>query len=106
MPVAQSEDLYFQTSKLGELVKGFVKKGDLDYLKGELMNELEKRMEGTSKILDLFKLKESMQQSMGDMKESLGNMKESIDEYMQRLVMLIQNEGLIMMFPLLLLFSL
>ena len=71
-------------SKLEELVKGFLKKGDLDDLKGELMNELEKRMEGTMKILDLFKLKESMEQSMG-------NMKESIDENMQRLVMPIQN---------------
>jgi hypothetical protein len=48
------------------------------------MNELEKRMEGTMKILDLFKLKGSM----GNVKES---MKESIDENMQRLVMLIQN---------------
>ena len=66
------------------MVKGFLKKGDLDDLKGKLMNELEKRMEGTMKILDLFKLKESMEQTMG-------NMKESIDENMQRLVMLIQN---------------
>ena len=48
------------------------------------MNELEKRMEGKVKTLDLFKLKESMEQSMG-------NMEESIDENMQRLVILIQN---------------
>jgi hypothetical protein len=41
-------------------------------------------MKGIVKTLDLFKLKESMEQSMG-------NMKESIDENMQRLVMLIQN---------------
>ena len=68
MPVAKSEDLSFRTSKLEELVKGFVKKGDLDDLKGELMNELtrelEKRMEGTVKTLDIFKLKESMDKSM------------------------------------------
>ena len=48
------------------------------------MNELEKRMEGKVKTLDLFKLKESMEQSMG-------NMKESIAENMQRIIMLIQN---------------
>ena len=84
MPVKESEDLSFRMSKLEELVKGFLKKGDLDDLKGELMNELEKRMEGTVKILDLFKLK-------GNMKESMGNMKESIDENMQIIVMLIQN---------------
>ena len=81
MPVVESEDLLFRTSKLEELVKGFLKKGDLDDLKGELMDELEKRMEGIVKTLGSFKLKESM-----------GNMKESIDENMQRLVMLIQNE--------------
>jgi hypothetical protein len=44
------------------LVKGFVKKGDLDDLKEELINELteelDKRMEGTVKTLDLFNLKE------------------------------------------------
>ena len=34
MQVAESEDLSFQTSKLEELVKGFVKKGNLDDLKG------------------------------------------------------------------------
>ena len=81
MPVAESVDLSFQTSKLEELVKGFVKKGDLDYLKRELMNELieglDKRMEGTMKTLDIFKLKESMDKSM--------------DENMQKLIMLIQN---------------
>ena len=88
MPVAESEDLYFWMSKLEELVEGFLKEGDLDDLKGELMNELEKRMEGIVKTLYLFKLKESMEQSMGNMKES---MKESIDENMQRIVMLIQN---------------
>ena len=38
MPVAESEDLSFRMSKLEELVKGFVKKGDLHHLKGELMN--------------------------------------------------------------------
>ena len=48
------------------------------------MNELEKRMEGRVKTLYLFKLKESMEQCMG-------NMKESIDENMKRLIMLIQN---------------
>jgi hypothetical protein len=37
MPVAESKDLSFQMSKLEEL-----KKGDLDDLKGELMNELKK----------------------------------------------------------------
>ena len=58
-------------SKLEELVKGFLKKGDLDDLKEELMNELEKRMEGKMKTLDVFKLKESMEQSMGNMKESI-----------------------------------
>ena len=41
-------------------------------------------MEGIVKTLHLFKLKEIMEQSMG-------NMKESIDENMQRLIMLIQN---------------
>ena len=55
------------------------------------MHELEKRMEGTMKTLDLFKLKESMEQSMGNVKESMRNMKESIDENMQKIVMLIQN---------------
>ena len=84
MPIEESEDLSFWMSKLEELVKGFLKKGDLDYLKGELMNELEKRMEGIVKTLDLFKLKESMEQSMG-------NMKESIDENMQRIIILIHN---------------
>ena len=39
MPVAESEDLSFWISKLEELVKGFSKKGVLDDLKGELMNE-------------------------------------------------------------------
>lgn len=85
MSIAESEDLSFRMSKLEEFVKGFLKKGDLDDLKGELMNELEKRMEGIVKTLDLFKLKKIMGQSMG-------NMKESMDENMQRLVMLIQNE--------------
>lgn len=65
MLVVEREDLYFRTSNLKELVKGFVKKGDLDYLKGELMNELtgelDKRMEGIVKTLGLFNLKESME---------------------------------------------
>ena len=55
MPVAESEDLSFRMSKLEELVKGFVKKGDLDDLKGELMHELieelDKIMEGIVKTL-------------------------------------------------------
>ena len=34
IPIAESEDLSFRTSKLEELVKGFLKKGDLDDLKG------------------------------------------------------------------------
>ena len=46
MPVAESEDLSFRTSKLEELVKGFLKKGDLDDLKGELMKELKKEWKG------------------------------------------------------------
>ena len=50
MTVVESEDLSFQTSKLQELVKGFVKKGDLDDLKGELMNELEKGMGNMKKV--------------------------------------------------------
>ena len=95
MLVAESEDLSFRTSKLEELVKRFLKKGDLDDLKGELMNELEKRMEGIVKKLDLFKLKEIMEQSMGNTKESMrnmkGSMKQSIHENMQRLIMFIQN---------------
>ena len=60
----------------------------LDDLNGELMNEFKKRMEGIVKTLYLFKLKESIEQSMGNMKESMGNMKErmkeSIDENMKR----------------------
>ena len=88
MTIEESEELYFWMSKLEENVKGFVKKCDLDDLKGELMNdfteELDKRMERTVKTKDLFNLKESM----GNMKES---MKESMEENTQRLVMLIQN---------------
>ena len=71
MSVAKSEDLSFWTSKLEELVKGFLKKGDLNDLKGELMNELEKGMEGIVKTQDLFKLKEIIEQIMGNMKESM-----------------------------------
>ena len=73
MMVAESEDLSFRTSKFEELDKGFVKKGGLDYLKGEL----EKRMEGIVKTLVILKLKESMDKIM--------------EENMQKLVMFIQN---------------
>jgi methionyl-tRNA synthetase len=37
MLVAKSESLYFRMSKLEELVKGFVKKSDLDDFKAEFM---------------------------------------------------------------------
>jgi hypothetical protein len=85
MLVAKSEDLSFRTSKLEELVKGFVKRGDLDDLNGELMNELtkelDKRMEGTVKTHDIFKLKESMEENMQKLVMLIQNAKEKIAKY-------------------------
>ena len=57
----------------------------------DLTEELDKRMEGIVKTLDLFNLKESMGNMKESMEESMGNMKESMEENMQRLIMLIQN---------------
>ena len=56
----ESDDLSFQTSKLEELVKGFVRKVDLDDLKGEL----EKMIEGFVRMVDLVNFENKMEENM------------------------------------------
>lgn len=56
----ESDDLYFCTSKLEELFKGFGRKVDLDDLK----EELEKRSEGSMRMVGLVSLEKKMENRM------------------------------------------
>jgi predicted RNA-binding protein len=63
----ESEDISFWVSQLEDLVKGFVRRVDLENLK----KELEKQMEGLVKTLDLDNLKIQIEETMGHMKDDI-----------------------------------
>jgi hypothetical protein len=72
---------------LEDLVKGFVKKGNLENLK----IDLEKSMEGSMKTLNLICIEERMghmENMVGHMENMMGHMK---DDIVESIVKLLQN---------------
>ena len=57
IPYEESEDMSFRLSRVESLVKGLVSKGELDQSINKLRGDLEKRMQGSVKTLDLANLK-------------------------------------------------
>lgn len=63
----ESEDTSFRASQLEGLLKGFLKKVDLENLK----IDLKKSMEGSVKTLDLANLQTQMDERMGHMEDNI-----------------------------------
>ena len=77
----ESEDISFWVSQLEGLVKGFVRKDDLDNLK----IYLEKSMEGLVKVMDLANLQIQMEENGIAIEQRMGAMEDNIERIVKLL---------------------